>query len=228
MNRLLLTNSLLLKFLLLLIPSLIFIEISFIGIIYLPEIILLLISFVVLPRYLPQCLKGNVSIFIALALIFLSAQVFSDIYNNSLFQNYSRGWANIIFFIINFLSLYVILNNKPINFIFFGFGLCLGLLLSYFFSPNIYAQAGNYWKFGIGFPITFLLIIITNTFFNKFFCYFVLVFLTILNFYLGFRSLGGICFISFIFLFISNNKFIKNVRFGMIKTMFTLFLLFFL
>lgn len=177
-----------------------FIKINIIGVLYAPEVILLLCFLFLFPKNY-HLIKSQITPFIPLTLLFLFSQVISDLYRVSLSEDYLRGWANIILFLINTITLFILLDNNKEKFFIFGIGIAIGLILSYLLSPNIYVQSGLVWKFGYGYAITFLIALLTTRSFfqNELFKSLIFLFLGFINFYFGFRSLAGICLLVFIF-----------------------------
>ena len=77
-------------------------------------------------------------------------------------KDFLRGWANILF-LMNTTAILIVINNKIENIYIFSIGLISGILLTFFINPNIYAQGGQYWKFGID-TLNFLIALLTTKF----------------------------------------------------------------
>ena len=200
------------KIILFLMPSLMFLKIKGIGVLYVPELISLFL-FIQLFSKIILLYKDQLKTFILLLFLYLFVQVFSDLYRATPPEDYLRGWSNIIFFFIHTSTLFFILNNDKNNFFIFGLGYVLGIILTTFYSPNIYFQGGSFWKFGYGTPITFLLALLTTTKFfqNNLFRILIFLFLSFINFYFGFRSLAGVCLFVSLIMFIMNFNSIYNL-----------------
>ncbi len=193
------------KLIIFLIPSLMFLKIKFIGELYVPEIA----SIIILLLYLKKNyfnLKKYLGTFYSLCFIFLFSQIFTDIYRNSLPVDYLRGWSNIFFFIIHVSALFILLDNNKQNLFLFGIGMSFGWILTFFISPNIYALGGQYWKFGYGYAITFIFAILTTQklFSGEILKSFIFFILSVVNFYMGYRSAAGACLLVFFLIFLSN------------------------
>src|SRR5207249_6587009 len=96
------------------------------------------------------------------------------------------------------LALDLIFQNKRRRLALFGVGLSVGLLLGYAVSPTA-LQRADPWKFGLGFPITLLLVLVATRPRVQRFALLpvgILCVAAFLNLALGFRSLGGICFLA--------------------------------
>jgi len=203
-----------------LIPLTQFIEFNFIGHLYAPVIelaILFPVLFVSRGRLLNKRLPG---MFLILGTLWLLSQIITDLIRQSSFHDYSRGWALIVFTLIDFVSLYLFLVGRHRRIILYAAGLAIGGILAYFFNPNIYAHSYP-WKFGYGPAVTFLLVLFaTNVGWrNKYrplWSALILMLLTCLNLYMGFRSLSGVCFLTFVYLImqkIYGRNLSKNVSF---------------
>jgi len=182
------------------IPFTRFLEIKVIGNLYISdlELALLLPALVVIRgRLLNNKLP---KMFLMCGLLWLLGQVTTDILRHSSFHDYSRGWALIVFTLINFTSLYLLLVGRNRRILLYAFGLALGAIVAYFVNPDIYAQT-YHWKFGYG-PAVTLLIVLFATFVRKGTNYkpalsSLLMFLAAgINLYMDFRSLSGVCFLA--------------------------------
>ncbi len=192
-------------------PALMFFKIRTVGVLYIPELISLFLFVQFLPKIIIS--YGNqLKIFIIFALLLLFSQILSDIYRQTPPQDFIRGWSNIIFFIIHTSTLFALLDNNKNNFFIFGLGYVFGLLLSLIFDPNLYFQGGSLWKFGYGTPITFLVALMTTriNFQSELTKIFIFIVLSFLNFYLGFRSLAGVCLFISLFMIIIKFDFIRK------------------
>ena len=181
-----------------------FLEVNLVGRLFAPDIIMLaLFPFIMLSmgRRLAAPLPR---MFIILGLVWLLGQVATDIIRSTPFHDYARGWANIIFTIINFCVIYLLINNRFRRLVLYATGLVGGGILAFYFNPNIYT-AGNPWKFGVGPSLTLLVIlgavwVTYNRSRHRFIPIFLVGFIGLFNIYMGFRSLGGICLLTSVYL----------------------------
>lgn len=181
-----------------LIPMLMFIEVELVGRLFLSEILLLcMLPFLLIERGrllltpLPRKL-------LLLGLAWLLSQILTDIIRGTPFEDWSRGWSKIVFLLLNFSAIYLYLDGKENRFLLFALGIALGQILTYFFNPNIYAEAFS-WKFGYGSAITLLAVLASQIRVfegRKLLSSGIIMGAGILNFYMGFRSLGLICFLA--------------------------------
>ncbi len=197
----------------LLIPTLAFLEVRLIGRMFLSEIILIgLLPFLLF--FKGWMLRGPLpKKLIALGLLWLFAQLITDLIRGTPFQDYSRGWAKITFLLANFAALYMLLYGSRKRLVLFALGLVFSGFLAYKFNPSVYASS-HPWKFGVGFSITLLLILLSMSNFVsrvRLFPSLILFFLTSLNLYMGLRSTAGVCFLAGGYTF-AQQIFVTNVH----------------
>lgn len=180
-----------------LIPMLTF-EVELIGRLFLSEILLLcMLPFLLMARgrLLLAPLPRKLLLF---GLAWLLSQILTDVIRATPFEDWSRGWAKIVFLLLNFSAIYLYFNGKEKRFVLFAVGGALGLVLAYFLNPNIYTE-GNPWKFGYGSAITLLAVLATQArIFERrnWLSSTIIVGVGALNFYMGYRSLGLICLLT--------------------------------
>ncbi|HUW75523.1 MAG TPA: hypothetical protein VMV70_02475 [Gallionella sp.] len=203
-----------------LIPCLIFIEIKLVGRLFLPELILLVMFIFLIKRHGWVLLVDRpAKTLIMLGLLWLFSQILTDVVRSTSFHDLARGWANIGFFLISFCSIYMLVLNSERRLMLFALGIIAGQILKYLIAPNVYVAEGYFWKFGIGYALTFLIVLSTQfCFINRvaFLPEVILVVMTFLNWTLGFRSLGAICFMVAIYLLVI--RFIKSSAFMINRT----------
>lgn len=184
-----------------LIPLLRFIELEVVGYLYLTELLLMILLLPLLARYGRRLSDRMSLVFVGLLLIWLIAQVATDLIRATPFDDFARGWAKIVFTLINFCALYLLLYGKPKRLLLFAAGAALGDLISFFVSPDVRAAALP-WKFGYGTGATWLLVLSAvavhkgNARLRRFWPTAILLGASFLNIYMGFRSLGGIAFLT--------------------------------
>lgn len=196
------------------IPALAFVEFHLVGQFYAPDLILL--------AMLPFVLASNISFlyqrlprtFLVLGIVWLAGQVVTDLIRSTPFQDYSRGWAMIIVTLANFAVLYVLLANDSRRIALYTLGFAFGEILTYFLNPGIYA-AGDPWKFGYGFAITLLIVLIAsfaNARLRNLGAIPLLTLAASLNLYNGFRSLAGECFLTASYLLLQRIALLRRDR----------------
>jgi len=185
-----------------------FLEVHLVGRLFVPDLIMLvLFPFLVLSmgRRLAAPLPR---MFIIMGLVWLLGQVATDVIRSTPFHDYSRGWAKIVFTLINFCVIYLLINNRPRRIILYAYGLVGSGILAFYFNPNIYT-AGNPWKFGVGGALTLLVILgavwaMSNKRYHRLLPIFLVGFIGLFNIYMGFRSLGGICLLTAVYLVVQS------------------------
>ena len=201
-----------------LIPATQFFELKIIGRLFLSDMLLAIILPILLLDYGQRLRARLPMIFISLALLWFFGQVATDIVRATVFSDYVRGWAKIGFTLINFCALYLLLYGHQHRLTLYAVGLATGGLISYFVNPSPYAV--DYpWKFGYGAPITWFLILLAAEIIRRrrmgpYIATGILVGAAALNIFMGFRSLGGICFLSATFVFMQTQwgELLANVR----------------
>lgn len=213
------------NYFLLIIPLLGFLKITFPGTIFLTEIIYLLLFPLCLIFYSKKIFSNNqLRYFIFFSILYLIGLFVSDLINNNALIERFKGYVNIILFTSNTIVLCLLVNHCCHRFLL----LCLSMIAAQIFSliidPNIFFLGGHLWKHGYGFSITLLVILLT--YFLPRVAKIVVVFiLGLVNLYLGFRSLGGICIISSLIYMIPKNNY-KSAFFALILSTFILSILY--
>ncbi len=189
----------------LLIPISSFIEFELIGRVFATELLLAFsIPFLLYSGKGREISLALPKFFLLLACLWLIGQVITDIVRQTPFNDWIRGWAKITFTMINFVALSMLIERRPQRVFLFSLGLALGGILTYFFNPSDYA-AYYPWKFGYGFAITLLMVLLATGFYKRsFFRYFVVFTIIagigLVNIIMGYRSLGGVLCLTLFFL----------------------------
>ena len=185
------------------IPSVIFVEWSFGGRVFLSEILLLCILPVLLATRVNWLFAPLPRQFIFLSLLWLTGQILTDIVLDTPFLDWSRGWSKIVFLLLNFTALYLLLSRRKTRLLIFAVGIAVGSIGKFYISPSIFAP--DYpWKFGVGPALTLLMILSTQwRFFSRkpLLPEMILVVASGVNFFLGYRSLGAFCLLAALYSF---------------------------
>ena len=185
-------------------PALSFIEIELGGRLFLPEILLVMILPLLILKKGKFLLDPLPRTLIILGILWLVGLIITDLIRETPFSDWSKGWAKIIFLILNFSSIYLLLNNDVRRIVLFTMSYAIGGLLDYFISPDELLLIDP-WKFGLSFSVIFLVLLFLQWWRIARFRMLsvLLVFaLGLLSFYLGTRSIGGLLIASAIYLFI--------------------------
>jgi hypothetical protein len=182
------------------IPALAFLRVEVGGVLYATDLCLLAALPFVLARHRGWLQIKPVQITVWLGLLWLAAQVLTDIIRQSPAEDYSRGWSKILLTVTHFATIALLIRQSQRRFILYGAGLALGGVLTFFLAPTEYAP-GNPWKFGVGMPITILVCLIAGVIARRSRIAAVTMITAIgaINVYLGFRSLGALCAASAIY-----------------------------
>jgi hypothetical protein len=182
------------------IPGLAFLRVEVGGVLYATDLCLLgALPFVVF-RHRRWLQIKRIQITVWLGLLWLAAQVLTDVIRQSPVEDYSRGWSKILLTVTHFATIAVLIRQSQRRFILYGAGLALGGVLTFFVSPTFYA--GDYpWKFGLGAPVTILVCLIAGMLGRRSRIAAVTMITAIgaVNLYLGYRSLGAVCVASAIY-----------------------------
>ena len=195
-----------------LIPALQFVQFHVVGTLYATDILsLAVVIFSAIPN--AQILNRRLPrVFLGLGLVWLLGQVMTDLVRATPFHDYSRGWAMIAFALVNFVALYVLLYQNRRRIVLCALGFAAGGILTYLLNPDAYAVSVP-WKFGYGDAVT-LLIVIAATFAvlraKTSTAVTLLLAAAALNLYQGFRSLGGECFLTAVFLMMQQVAYIRR------------------
>ena len=183
------------------IPFFSFIEFKIVGRLFMSEIIIICLFPILLYNHRKVLSTLLPKRMIILMVLWLFGQIVTDLIRHTEFIDYIRGWAKISITLINFAILYILIFGNRKRIVLYAIGIAIGGILSYYFNPNIYAD--DYpWKFGIGESLTWLMIVLaSNKKLRWFFLRFSIICLAaLINIYMGFRSYGGICFLTAIYL----------------------------
>lgn len=188
-----------------LVPAVQFFRIQIVGALYASDLLalgVLMIAMVsdtrVLGRRLPRT-------FLTLGIMWLLAQIITDLIRATAFHDYSRGWAMIAFFLMNFAALYVLLNGSRRRIILCALGFAVGDLLTYRFSPDVFSAIYP-WKFGYGYAVCLLLVLVAVFLIarnKRMLAAGVMMAAAGLNFYHDYRSLAGECFVAAAYLLLA-------------------------
>jgi len=183
-------------------PALMCVEVRIVGRLFGSDILLLAILPLLLRsrwRLLTARLPMTV---LRLELLWLTGQVATDLWRRTPYEDFTRGWSMIVFGLFHFATLYMLLYGSRQRIVEYALGLAVGGILAFFLDPNVFAT-GDPWKFGVGEPITILVVVAATAIFSAgsvFASSATLLFAACLNLYMGSRALSGVCFIASAFL----------------------------
>lgn len=172
-----------------------FVHFDFVGDFYPVEIVLaLMVPFLWLRRSV-LLRDSQVKIILFWGSLWLASQVCTDLFRNTPTIDLLRGWASIVFLLVDFVGLYLLVSGRVKRITLFILGYALGGFLQPSFFPSVYYSA-HPWKFGYGLPVAFTMLLVITYFcrdsFRKLKWWVLpLVVLGGISFYLDFRSLGA-------------------------------------
>ncbi len=180
------------------VPVLLPVESSVGGQLFLAEVVLL----VALPFLLDHARRRGVSRIphgvVALGGLWLLGLMASDIYRGTSFHNYSRGWANVAFLLVDVAGVALLIDGRWRRVTLFAAGLAVGEVLRFYVNPDVYA-ASYPWKFGYGDAVTLAGVLIASRpsiHRRPAVAVGVMVGLGVVNLKMGYRSLGGVCLLT--------------------------------
>lgn len=182
------------------IPALAFLHVQLGGVLYATDVCLLAAFPFVVYRHRRWLQIKPVRMFLYLGLLWLAAQVLTDIIRESPIEDYSRGWSKILLTLTHFATIALLIRQSQRRLILYGAGLVLGGVLTFFIAPGDYA-ADYPWKFGLGPPATILVCLVAGMLARRSQIAAVTILAAIgaINLFLGFRSLGAICAVAAIY-----------------------------
>lgn len=176
-----------------LIPFLRFVEFRVVGVLSGADISLLAVFVYLLLKSKIRIMTQSGRIFVILCTGWLISQCVTDVIRHTAFADYSRGWSNIGMTLTNFIVLFTLLYLHPKRIAFFGWGLVLGSVLTYFISPT--EQAVDYpWKFGLADSVNWaVLLLASRKSGNPLWQIALITVMGLVNIVAGTRNQGGVC-----------------------------------
>lgn len=204
-----------------LIPCLQLIRIKLIGVLNGTDLILLVLFLYLVFRWRLRFATAVGKWTLVLCSLWLASQCVTDIVKHSAFADYARGWSNVGLTLVTLAVLWTLLYGRPQRLVLFGWGLIAGGLLSFFVNPSetmTGAAPGDAWKFGLGYPVTLGVFLLTS---RKEFRGHLPVTLSgmigIINVLLGYRSMGGICLAAALYLLVTRFSYRRNPGISKLK-----------
>ncbi len=151
--------------------------------------------------------------FIILCLLWLLSQIATDLIRHTPFPNLARTWSSISVTLVAFMVLFTFLYGRPRRIVSYGWGCVFGGIVAFFVNPSIFAS-DDPWKFGLAMPVTLAAVLLASrkevrgNLPVQF-----LVIIGIVNMFLGARSMGGVCLIAAVYVFLARNVH-KNKKVG--------------
>lgn len=204
------------------IPALAFLYGHIGGVLYATDVCLLAAFPFVLYRHRRWLQTKLVRKFLYLGLLWLAAQILTDIIRHSPFEDYSRGWSKILLTLTHFATIAMLIRQSQRRLILYGAGLALGGVLTFFIAPGVFA-ADFPWKFGLGPPITLLVCLAAGRLARRRQITAVTMLASIgaINLSLGFRSWGALCAVAAIYCYFQLSPRLADSRLRKRRTVLT-------
>jgi hypothetical protein len=205
------------------IPALAFVRVEVGGVLYATDLCLLAALPFVVARHRRWLQINPVQVTVWLGLLWLAAQVLTDVIRQSPVEDYSRGWSKILLTVTHFVTIALLIRQSQRRFILYGGGLVLGGVLTFFIAPGVYAE-GHPWKFGLGLPLTILVCLIAGMLArrSRIAPATMITGIGAINLYLGFRSMGALCGIAAIYSYFQLSPQLADRRLRKLQTVLTL------
>lgn len=137
-------------------PAMIF-EINLVGRLMVADLVsVTILGLAIATRGLPRLLPGE-KYFYGLAFVWLLSLMLTDIYRGTEFGQYSRGWANIAFFILNYAAMRAVTRGSAKNSIYFMLLILVCAAIKFYFGTGNIIKTGILiidWRFGYGIAFT--------------------------------------------------------------------------
>lgn len=174
-------------------PALTFVSVSVGGRLYGAEILVLVLLPALAVSPSAARLRDPFAIkFLALAGLWFAGQLFTDLVRGTSVHLLAKGWALILFTMVNFAALWMLVTNRRRVLLALS-GATTGLILQYALDP-VGVSRGYPWKFGYGLAITFAVVLLVTVLrLGPTVGIGAMALLGTLNAVQGFRSLAGIC-----------------------------------
>ncbi|ADL55308.1 hypothetical protein [Gallionella capsiferriformans] len=167
-----------------------FVHISAIGELYISELVLGF-SLILLAKKRGKLFESTPKLILILGFLWLCSQILTDLVQASPVMNLMKGWAAIIFFLIDFAALYLIVGNSVKRAKMSVLGFALGGIFQFFVAPTEFGLFDP-WKWALAGPVTLLVLLFLDAK-NKSagLVLLTLVILGMIDIYLNARSMGG-------------------------------------
>lgn len=141
-----------------LVPALQFIQFQGAGVLAISDLLLVAALPIAVLRHPERVRQKPVPAILTLGVLWLFAQIVTDILRNSAPEDFLRGWSKIFLLLVNFTVVWVVACRTQRRFVLYGIGLALGTILGVYVNPSADAVIDP-WKFGMAVPATLLVVI---------------------------------------------------------------------
>jgi hypothetical protein len=134
-----------------------FLYVNVVGQLYVVELMLPLLLLLLWASKYRLILQKSVARVLLFGLLWLLAQVATDLIRGTPMHDLMRGWAAIIIFLTEFAVVYMLVSEQEDRLYALMLGVALGGVLQQFIQPSSYFH-DQPWKFGFGPPLAMLLV----------------------------------------------------------------------
>lgn len=192
-----------------------FVNFRLVGQVYVSELALILVFLFMFQQHGRKLLAPIPKRILLFGLLWFFSQVVTDFVRATPIESLLKGWAAILFFLVDFSALYMLLGSNERRLKVFVWGVAFGGIIQPFISPSEYFEVDP-WKFGFGMPVILASILIV-TWASKKRLYvpiageFILLLLGLVSFYLNARSLGASVILTAMLLFIGRRRLFSGI-----------------
>lgn len=182
-------------------------SLDFGGQLYISEL-LLAVYFVLAPNKSRLLAEPFPKRFLLLGVLWLLSQILSDIFNETPFNNLVRGWASIVFFLVDFAAVYLMTKTRMVRIKALILGLALGRIFWFLVAPTDFALYEP-WKWALGGAVTLLLLLYLGRK-KPTTALLATIGLGVIHMYENTRSLGGILMLSGIITYLGRQNWFQS------------------
>lgn len=184
------------------VPALAWVQFNLIGTLFLTDLLLVVMVPILLTLRKRVLSLQVLWIGVSLTLLWLFAQVFTDVVRESSPDDYLRGWTKIVLTITHFVAIFALVCDSLNRLQLYALGLTAGSVITVLFFPNAFT-AGDPWKFSLAMPVTLVVTAAVDRFGTNRpkVGSAVLLTLSVLHFWLGSRSIGALTFLTMAYSF---------------------------
>jgi hypothetical protein len=192
-----------------------FVHIRVVGDLFISELMIGLVGLFMIKKHGYKLYEPLPKKILFFGLLWLGSQVLTDLVRMSPVESLVKGWANIIFFLVDFSVLYMLIYKNQKRLILFITAFAIGGILRCFVEPG-WGYEDEPWKFGFAFPTILLTIMLLSWLSHKrlitaSMMQGLLLLLGMLSIYLNARSLGASLVLASFMLFISRQTLFYSI-----------------
>jgi hypothetical protein len=141
-----------------LLPFTLLFELEIIGTLYLHDLVSPVLLIVLLGTRGQAASLRPLRTFLLLLLLWFAGAILTDIYRDTAFADYARGWSRIVLFGINTVMLWLLSSGQLRILAAYTFSAGVALIAKVYLMPTEYVQlAEDPWKFGVGGGLLFII-----------------------------------------------------------------------